>query len=188
MVYKWSLAAPGVSESMQMRMLEFEISRHSWRSMKCGCNRNASHIPADFLCALRGPLPDRIGEGWADNHAYIQSNLMDPAVATAAMVAACLSDRDAPLEWRPHLLGVLSHLVYGEQEEIAESCKSVVRGCAESLFEEIASGRSKMAAAYAFELLMAYEELKVRLCFYQAEAQANLPEDLHPGRLDLDAL
>ncbi|MGP4044769.1 hypothetical protein [Streptomyces sp. 2A115] len=171
-----------------MRTLEFEISRHSWKDMECGCNKTAAHIPADFMSALRGPLPDRIGEGWADNHAYIQSNLMEPAAATAAMVAACLADREVPLEWRPHLLGVLSNLVYGEQEEIAESCKSAVRGCTEALFEEIASGRSKMAAAYAFELLMAYEELKARLVFYQAAAQANLPEDLHPGRLDLSAL
>ncbi|MFE2637640.1 hypothetical protein ACFXKF_23145 [Streptomyces scopuliridis] len=171
-----------------MKMLELEISRYPWQNMECGCNRTAAHIPVDFMSALRGPLPDRIGEGWADNHSYIQSNLLEPAVATAAMITVGLADREVPLEWRPHLLGVLSNLFYGEQEEIAESCQLEVRGCTEILFEEIASGRSKMAAAYAFELLMAYDELKVRLGFYQTEARANLPEDLHPGRLDLSAL
>ncbi|MEV0151987.1 MULTISPECIES: hypothetical protein [unclassified Nonomuraea] len=171
-----------------MRMLELEISRHSWQNMECGCNKTAAHIPVDFMSALRGPLPDRIGEGWADNHAYIQSNLMEPAVATAAMIAASLAAREVPLKWRPHLLCVLFNLFYGEQEEIAKSCQLVVSGCTEILFEEIASGRSRMAAAYAFELLMAYDELKVRLGFYQAEVQANLPEDLHPGRLDLSAV
>jgi len=104
------------------------------------------------------------------------------------MVVASLADREVPLEWRPHLLGVLSNLVYGEQEDIADSCKEAVRGCVEILFEEIATGRSKMASAYAFELLMAYDDVKVRLRDYQVKARANLPEDLHPENLDLDFL
>ncbi|MCX5420629.1 hypothetical protein [Streptomyces sp. NBC_00078] len=171
-----------------MRILEIEASRYGWQRMSCGCNRSAEHIPRDFMAYLQGPTPGSVGEGWADNHAYIQSNLMEPAPATAGMVAASLAASEVSVEWRPHLLAVLSNLVYGEQEEIAESCKEAVRGCTEILFEEIVAGRSKVAAAYAFELLMAYEDLKARLRIYQVEARSNLPADLHLENLDLDAV
>ncbi|MGC0386139.1 hypothetical protein [Streptomyces sp. SAI-129] len=171
---------------MFVRLLDLEISRHDWQGMQCGCDRSAAHVPEDLLSALRGRLPDRVGEGWADNHVYIQSNLMPPALATASVIAAALADRGVPLEWRPHLLAVLNHLVCGEQDDVADRCKDVVRGCVELLFEEITADRSRMAAAYAFELLMEFPELKERLRFYQTEMRANLPDDLHPERLDLD--
>ncbi|MEW2807552.1 hypothetical protein AB0929_10605 [Streptomyces massasporeus] len=171
-----------------MRILDLEISRHDWQAMTCGCNRSAAHVPEDFLAALDGPLPGRIGEGWADNHVYIQSNLMEPAYATAVMLVAALADRQVPLAWRSHILAVLNHLTGGEQEDIAARCKEAVRGCTEVLFEEIATGRCTMAAAYAFEVLTEFTELKDRLRTYQVEARAHLPADLHPGRLDLDAL
>ncbi|MFF4252010.1 hypothetical protein ACFY1L_12435 [Streptomyces sp. NPDC001663] len=171
-----------------MRMLETEISRHDWKATECGCTRAATHVPEDFVSALGGPLPARIGEGWADNHVYIQSNLMEPALATAAMLVASLADRDVPLEWRPHILAVLDQLVCGEQEDVAEQCKWVVRGCTEILFEEIAAGRSKMAAACAFELLLEYPDLSGRLQVYQVQAQENLPERLHAKNLDLNSL
>ncbi|MFJ2240987.1 hypothetical protein [Streptomyces sp. NPDC087859] len=113
---------------------------------------------------------------------------MAPASATSAMIAASLVDAEVPLEWRRHLLGVLSNLIYGEQEDIAISCKEAVRGCIEIFFEEISSGRSKMAASYAFELLMAYEDQRDRLRVYQVEARSNLPDYLHQENLDLDSL
>ncbi|MFG2806938.1 MULTISPECIES: hypothetical protein [Streptomyces] len=171
-----------------MRILDLEIPRHDWQAMTCGCNRSAAHVPEDFLAALDGPLPGRIGEGWADNHVYIQSNLMEPAYATAVMLVAALADRQVPLAWRSHILAVLSHLTGGEQEDIAARCKEAVRGCTEILFEEVATGRCAMAAAYAFEVLTEFADLKDRLRTYQVEARAHLPADLRPGRLDLDAL
>ncbi|MGW7492876.1 hypothetical protein ACWGKA_00955 [Streptomyces luteogriseus] len=171
-----------------MRILDFEISRHDWQAMTCGCNRSAVHVPEDFLAALDGPLPGRVGEGWADNHVYIQSNLMEPAYATAAMLAAALADRQVPLAWRSHILAVLSHLTGGEQEDIAARCREAVRGCTEILFEEIVTGRCGTAAAYAFEVLTEFTALKDRLRTCQTEARAHLPADLQPGRLDLDAL
>lgn len=171
-----------------MRILDLEISRHDWQAMTCGCNRSAAHVPEDFLAALAGPLPGRVGEGWADNHVYIQSNLMEPAYATAVMLVAALADRQVPLAWRAHILAVLNHLMGGEQEDIAARCKGAVRGCTETLFEEIVAGRCMMAAAYAFDVLTEFADLRDRLGTYQVEARAHLPEDLQPGRLDLDAL
>lgn len=188
MASKGSQADLGGSERAHMNNLILEISRHTWEQMQCGCNRSAEHIPRDFLDAIRGPLPERIGEGWADNHAYIQSNLMQPAAATASIVAAAIAEPEVPVQWRPQLLAVLANLVQGEQDDISENCKQSVRGCSENLFEEIAAGRSIMAAGYAFELLMDYPDLKERLHFYQVKARENLPADLRAEILNLDSL
>ncbi|MEU0999308.1 hypothetical protein [Streptomyces tibetensis] len=169
-----------------MRILDLEISRHDWRAMTCGCGRSAAHVPEGFLSALHGPLPSRVGEDWADNHVYIQSNLMEPAYATAQMLVAALADRQVPLTWRSHVLAVLSYLVCGEQDDVAARCREAVRGCTELLFEEVVSGRCKMAAAYAFEVLTGFTDLRERLRTFQSAAASNLPPDLQPARLDLD--
>ncbi|MFJ9352572.1 hypothetical protein [Streptomyces sp. NPDC101237] len=164
-----------------------EISRHDWDSMTCGCMRSASHVPHDFLASLRAAPPERVGEGWADNHVYIQSNLMAPAVATACMVAASLADPLVPLTWRRSLIQVLWTLCYGEQDSVADACREAVRRCAWSLYEEIGSGRSKSAAAYAFELLAGFPEERERLSYFQERYRAHLPSDLHAEQFNVDS-
>ncbi|MFE4255345.1 hypothetical protein ACFRU3_38905 [Streptomyces sp. NPDC056910] len=164
-----------------------EVSRHDWGEMMCGCLESANHVPRDFLAALRGAPPERVGEGWADNHVYIQSNLMMPAVATASMVAAALADPLVPLMWRRSLIQVLSALCFGEQDDVAAACRDA-RGCKWSLYEEIGSGRMIDAASYAFELLMAFPEERGRLGFYQERYRANLAQDLHLENLDVHSM
>ncbi|WP_457499688.1 hypothetical protein [Streptomyces sp. SS8] len=146
------------------------------------------HVPRDFLAALTKAPPERVGEGWADNHVYIQSNLMEPAVAAAGMVAAAVADPLVPLMWRRSLLLVLDCLCTGEQDGVAAACLQAVRGCSWALYEEIASGRSVSAAGYAFELLSLMPEEKERLKFFQERHWEDLPWDLRPGRMDLDAV
>ncbi|MEN8655447.1 hypothetical protein ABCR94_33945 [Streptomyces sp. 21So2-11] len=157
-----------------MNMVQIEISRHDWASMWCGCRRTAEHIPHDFLAALAGPPPEDAGAGWADSHAYVQSNLMQPAVATASIAMAALAD-GAPVEHRHHLLAVLQVLSTGEQDDIADECLKVVQGGTWILYEEIVSGRSIVAAAYAYELLDLLEDEADRLKSVQRAARENLP-------------
>ncbi|MFD3933016.1 hypothetical protein [Streptomyces sp. NPDC058614] len=162
-----------------------EISRYDWGKMTCGCMESADHVPQDFLAALGGAPPEQVGEGWADNHVYIQSNLMAPAVATASMVAAALADPLIPLMWRRSLIEVLSALCFGEQDDVAEACQETARGCKWPLYEEIGSGRMIDAAGYAFELLTAFPEEKERLGFFQERFRMNLPQDLRSENFDV---
>ncbi len=158
-------------------LLQVEISRHDWAGMTCGCRRSAEHIPRDFLRSLDGPPPEDLGEGWADNHAVVQSNLMRPAVATACMVMAALA-AGVPDEHRHQLMWVLHALVHGEQDDIAEACLDVVRGGTWILYEEICSGRSIEAASYAYEMLELFPEEDARLKSVQRVARENLSYDL----------
>ncbi|MFF4216405.1 hypothetical protein [Streptomyces nondiastaticus] len=160
-----------------MKMLQLEISRHKWDRLMCGCLSTAEHIPRDFLESLEGPATPRPGAGWADNHAYVQSNLMQPAIATASIVMAALAD-GAPLRHRRNLMAVLLSLANGEQDDIADKCLNVIRGGTWILYEEVASGRSIDAAAYAFEVLQLMDEESDRLAVFQASFSENLPQYL----------
>ncbi|MFD7677494.1 hypothetical protein [Streptomyces sp. NPDC060187] len=165
-----------------------EIARHDWDSMTCGCMRSAAHVPQHLLAALSAPPPARVGEGWADSHVYIQSNLMAPAAATAGVVAAALADPLVPLVWRRSLIEVLCMLCYGEQDDIAEACQRAVRGCVWSLYEEIGSGRAVDAASYAFELLVCFPEERGRLAYFQERYRAHLATDLHAENFDVHSI
>ncbi|MFJ2832729.1 hypothetical protein ACIPC1_35135 [Streptomyces sp. NPDC087263] len=160
-----------------MNILSIEIARHDWGRMTCGCLGTGEHIPVDFLRSLEGPPPDREGEGWADNHAFVQSNLMQPAVATASIVMAALT-RGVPAEHRRQLMLVLHALANGEQDDVAEECQETIRSGAWLLYEEISSGRNIDAASYAYELLELIEGESNRLEDFHAAVRQNLPSDL----------
>ncbi|MFD9192350.1 hypothetical protein ACFWCA_29515 [Streptomyces phaeochromogenes] len=157
--------------------MRIEAARLKWSQMTCGCGRSADHIPDDFLASLQGPPSSRTGEGWADNHAYVQSNLMQPAVATTSMVMAALAG-GAPLEHRRQLFIVLLNLVSGEQEDVAEECLRLVRSGSWLLYEEISSGRNIDSASYAFEILTLMEEESDRLKYFHEFIKENLSSDL----------
>ncbi|MFE2877142.1 hypothetical protein ACFXGO_16115 [Streptomyces roseus] len=70
-----------------------ELARHDWRSMECGCERTAEHL-SQVLQSVADGQPDTVGA--LDNHAFIQSNLMEPAPAVVAVAMAMLVD--APSE------------------------------------------------------------------------------------------
>lgn len=145
--------------------------------MACGCGRAADHIPRDFQKSLQAPPPDQTGEGWAEGHAYVQSNLMQPAVAAASMVMAALAG-GVPDEHRRQLFIVLATLVNGEQDDIADSCLELVRSGSWLLYEEITSGRDVDSASYAFEMLELIDGESPRLDAFHRVVATNLSPDL----------
>ncbi|WP_143081868.1 hypothetical protein [Streptomyces qinglanensis] len=161
-----------------MNMLQVEILRFNWSALPCGCHRTADHIPRDFLVSLSEEVPsDDAGATWADNHAYIQSNLMAPAVATASMVMSALAV-GVPVHHRCNLLEVLQSLACGEQDAVAAQCLDVIRGGKWLLYEEITSGRSMDAAVYSHEIIALMEEEAERLQYVRTAAQGKLPSYL----------
>ncbi|WP_437073865.1 hypothetical protein [Streptomyces sp. enrichment culture] len=161
----------------QVDIVEVEAARHDWARMACGCGRTAEHIPVDFISALREPPSGRAGEGWADNHSYVQSNLMQPAAATTCIVMAALAG-GVPAEHRRQLFVVLAHLVNGEQDDVADECLDVVKSGLWLLYEEISSGRDVDAASYAFEILELVEGEGDHLAHFREFVKGNLSPDL----------
>ncbi|MET9861571.1 hypothetical protein ABZY93_20065 [Streptomyces smyrnaeus] len=161
-----------------MNILQVEILRFNWSALSCGCRRTADHIPRDFLVAISEETPsENAGDTWADSHAYVQSNLMAPAVATASMVMSALAV-GVPVHHRRNLLEVLQSLACGEQDAVAAQCLDIIRGGKWLLYEEITSGRSVDAAVYAHEIIALMEEETERLQYVRTAAQDKLPSYL----------
>lgn len=159
-----------------MKTARTEVSRHDWADMRCGCMRSAEHIPQDFFTMLAGP-PRTQAEDWADGHAYVHSNLMQPAIATASMIMAALAD-GVPVRHHRELMIVLNGLVVGEQDDVADECLRIVQTGSWFLYEQISSGRNIDAAAYAYEILELMDEERDRLAFFGTAYRSFLPADL----------
>ncbi|MFJ3722729.1 hypothetical protein ACIPYQ_09160 [Streptomyces sp. NPDC090045] len=154
-----------------------EAALHNWVGLKCGCGNSAKHIPVDFMLSLEGPPPVNEGDRWADNHAFIQSNLMQPAIATASLIMSAFAE-GVPQGHRRQLFVVLHALVNGEQDDVADECLRVAEGGKWFLYEEISSGRDIDNAWYAYEILELMSTEGGRLRFYTNEMRDNLPPDL----------
>ncbi|MGW5849707.1 hypothetical protein ACWFQ8_17430 [Streptomyces sp. NPDC055254] len=160
-----------------LELVRIEAGLHDWAGMECGCSVtrtiSAEHIP-DLLIGLLEGNPERLSDEWAENHAYIQSNLMEPAVATAHLVVAALAGRP-PVGMRHDLLQIMTALVCGEQEDIADACLDVVRGATWLLYEELVACEQVGTSGLAYELLKFMDEQSERLAAYRSLYGAQLP-------------
>ncbi|MFB6806362.1 hypothetical protein [Streptomyces sp. NPDC056387] len=164
-----------------LELVRIEAGLHDWAAMECGCSwpgrrNSAEHLPAGFIAMLESGAPLSVDD-WAENHAYIQSNLMEPAVAATSLVVAALAGRP-PVADRHELLSALSILTSGEQEEIADACLDVVRGATWILYEELAAGEQVGTSGLAYELLMFMDEQDGRLAAYHHVYGPSLPPHL----------
>ncbi|MFG2484614.1 MULTISPECIES: hypothetical protein [Streptomyces] len=162
-------------------LVRIEAGLHDWKAMKCGCSwsgrrNSAEHIPAGLIEMLEGGSPP-LGDAWAENHAYIQSNLMEPAVATTSLVVAALAGRP-PVAVRHELLWSLTVLTSGEQADVADACLDVVREATWILYEELAAGEQVGTSGLAYELLLFMEEQEERRTAYRRLYAAHLPAHL----------
>ncbi|MFG3282143.1 hypothetical protein [Streptomyces sp. NPDC048111] len=159
--------------TFDMKTTRTEVIRHDWADMRCGCMRSAEHIPQDFFTMLAGPPRARAGD-WADGHAYVHSNLMQPAVATASMIMAALAD-GVPARHHRELMIALNALVVGEQDDVADECLRIVQSGSWLLYEQISAERNIDAAAYAYEILELMDEERERLAFFRGAYRTFLP-------------
>ncbi|MFB7256875.1 hypothetical protein [Streptomyces nojiriensis] len=164
-----------------LELVRIEAGLHDWASMACGCSRYpnrypAEHIPRALIRLLEGD-PKDLDIKWAENHAVIQSNLMEPAVATASLAVAALAGRP-PGGVREDLLYLLNILGSGEQEDVADACLDVARQGVWLYYEELAAFEMEGAAVEAYELLSRMDEQAERLAAYHRVYRDRLPSDL----------
>jgi hypothetical protein len=129
------------------------------------------------VVAAQFPPKGYDGQGWGEGHALIQSNLMAPAPATAALIMAALAS-GAPEEWRRQLFYVLSCLCCGEQDDVADQCLEIARAGKWVLYEELASWRHGGGPATAYEVLSLMSEERDRLAVFHAALREKMPDDL----------
>ncbi|MFF4427380.1 hypothetical protein ACFY04_42835 [Streptomyces sp. NPDC001549] len=167
------------AEHPGLQAVRIEISRHDWAGMQCGCTGTAAHVPADLLDLISARYPGEATLKAIDNHVMIQSNLMDPAPATTAVLLAALADPSLTTpEARTALLELLLHLVCGDTDQ-QEECEAAIRGAVWILYRELTTHPSIVARAYAYETLHCLETEHDRLAAFREIVRDRLPAYLH---------
>ncbi|MFB7052677.1 hypothetical protein ACFCXT_05955 [Streptomyces vinaceus] len=166
------------SEHPGLQAVRVEISRHDWGGMRCGCEGTAAHVPSDLLNLIAARTPGEATLEAIDNHVMIQSNLMDPAPATTAVVLAALADPGltTPVA-RAALLELLLYLGWGDTIQ-QEECEATIRGAVWILYRELTTHPSSVARAHAYETLHNLGTEHDRLKAFQHAVRDHLPPDL----------
>ncbi|MFI6148969.1 hypothetical protein [Streptomyces sp. NPDC051109] len=166
------------SEHPGMQAVRIEISRHDWGGLRCGCDETAAHLPSDLLNLITAQTPGEATLTAIDNHVMIQSNLMDPAPATTAVVLAALADPSLTTpDAREALLELLLYLGCGDTLQ-QEECEATIRGAIWILYRELTTHPSSVARAHAYETLHNLETESDRLTAFQHIVRDSLPADL----------
>ncbi|WP_354642661.1 hypothetical protein [Kitasatospora camelliae] len=168
-----------------MELLEIEVERHDWASMRCGCGQPAEHLAQEFrrLALEDGPPMD--GGELSDHVTTPGSLLLEPALPTVSVLLAALADEVPP----PHRFGLLEALLFilsaegqdpslPRETDLVEQCEEAVRAGLWLLYREVLSGESVGAASYAFEILSLVESDRERLGRVRAAAGERISWDL----------
>lgn len=150
-------------------LAQFELRRHEWRNITCGCGKSADH--------LLGWLESGIGENGIalralDGHAFIESNLQPPAPAVTAVAMAALSDAQST-EYRKQLLWLLLSLAAGEEDgdsvesSIYWKCHELIRDGLWLVYREVVKAESPVIGQYALEIAEIVEWDEARLGMYR---------------------
>ncbi|MFD0143154.1 MULTISPECIES: hypothetical protein [unclassified Streptomyces] len=105
----------------------------------------------------RDPDSLRGQRDWMEGHAVWGSFHYRPAPAVAEILMAALPFYGAGVA-RTVILENLSDLSSGDIDDLVDQCQEVIRPGVWYFLEEVASGRSKVDASIAFDILLALEE------------------------------
>ena len=116
------------TEHPGMKTVRIEIGRHDWNAIFCGCGGSASHLPAALLELIAASTPGEATLAGVDDHVMIQSNLMNPAPATTAVILAALADPSLTTpDVRTALLQLLLAFSAGDTIQ-QEQCEAIIGG------------------------------------------------------------
>ncbi|WP_406863293.1 hypothetical protein ABZO31_23750 [Streptomyces sp. HUAS MG47] len=175
-----------------MRLVESEITRHDWTSMRCGCGSSAEHLAGDLLRLTGGGSRQEPRHVDLEGHVWSPVVLWEPAPAVTSVALAALAD-DVPPTARESFLDLLQCLVAGEgtDEESArrgldlpELCRGHATQGLWLLYGEVMSNRSPGAAGSAFEILTVVEPDRARLQRVREIAADRLPVCCRTGLCD----
>ncbi|MFJ3902899.1 hypothetical protein [Streptomyces sp. NPDC090025] len=166
-----------------MNLIEREIARQDWQSMRCGCGDTAEHLAGDLRqLAGRGPEQRPVHVS-LEEHVWSPATLWEPAPAVTSVALAALADELAPLA-RGWFLELLQRMVAGEHTERAEHCQAIAAQGIWLLYEEVMSRRSPADAGDAFEILTVIEPDRARLQRVREIAAEWLPVCCRTGLCD----
>jgi hypothetical protein len=160
-------------------LVRFEIDRHDWAAMRCGCGKSAGHLAAELLAFADGSDP-----GTLDYHFLPAGEvLVEPSFPVLEVLLAVLA-ADPPTAQLAEYYGQVLALVgdtaydpgfYGRGRDLIAESRAIARRGLWLFYAEVLSGRDIDAAGYAFEILELIEEDESRIENLRAAAGERLP-------------
>lgn len=154
-----------------MELVELEVARYDWDSLRCGCGGTAAHVAGELLALARAGAEDEARFEVLDGHIMTPEVLLEPALPVVSVALAALAgpaSAPARLAFLETLLLIVS--AEGQPAELALAgrdlpgeCRAAARGGLWLLYGEVFSGRSVGASSYAYEALTIIEEDPDRL-------------------------
>ncbi|MFD3437672.1 hypothetical protein ACFWU3_09240 [Streptomyces sp. NPDC058685] len=132
-----------------MRASRFELERHDWAALRCGCRESGAHLPETFSRLLEARTIEETVGHRLDGHLEEQSMLFQVAPHAVPVILAALQEEDLPAFVRSHFLTVLWRLVTGESHrseaeagspDLEEECCAGAREGIWLLYHEAVSG------------------------------------------------
>ncbi|MEE4490819.1 hypothetical protein [Streptomyces sp. BE230] len=161
-----------------LKAWEWELRRHDWAALRCGCGRGAAHLPATFGRLLGATAPDQAVGHTLTGHLEEQSMLFEAAPHAVPVILAGLAERPPDFVRGP-LLSTLGYLVTGEshRSEAAAGRPGLEEECAESvreglwqLYAEAATGHTEAA----LDILEHVDPDEERFAFHRARCAGRL--------------
>ncbi|SFR11730.1 hypothetical protein SAMN04488564_103641 [Lentzea waywayandensis] len=163
-------------------LVRFEVDRHDWAAMRCGCGKSAGHLAAELLAFAGGSDP-----GSLDEHFLPAGEvLVEPSFPVLEVLLAVLS-ANPPASQLAEYYGQVLALVgdtaydpsyYARGRDLVSESRATARQGLWLFYAEVLSGRDVDAAGYAFEILELVEEDESRVEQLRAAAGERLPQHL----------
>lgn len=161
-----------------MKAWQWELRRHDWAALRCGCGLGAGHLPATFERLLGDPAADGGAGRTLAGHLEEQSMLFEAAPHAVPVILAALAEHPPALVRGP-LLSMLGFLVTGESHssEVAAGRPGLDEECAEAaregiwqLYAEAATGDTEAA----LDILEFVDPDEERFAFHRARCADRL--------------
>ncbi|MFB9547503.1 hypothetical protein [Micromonospora sagamiensis] len=169
-----------------MEIVELEIARRDWKSLRCGCGKRATHLAVDLRELALAEHEHDVRFNVSSGHVMLPSVLMEPALPVVSVALAALAD-NISVPARHQFLQTLSFILSAETQtfELAGQGRNLVDECRMAaqegiwlLYREVFAGATVGASSIAFEILTSIDEDLDRLKHVQRASGAQLAPDV----------
>lgn len=171
-----------------MNVVDFEIARHDWASMSCGCGKSAAHVPEDLRRLARARSDGEANlHGLTDHVTFVVHH--EPSVPAVSVALAALAADTAPAARRCFLALLLclmgddgnSFAAAAQGRDLPAECVDAARKGLWLLYRELLSTEDVDARAHSFEILSLIDEDRDRVRHVRDLLRDRLPWHLQGG-------
>ncbi|MEV0879008.1 hypothetical protein AB0I85_14395 [Micromonospora echinofusca] len=174
-----------------MGLVEFEIARWDWKTLRCGCGKNGLHLADELLALARAEREGDSGFDVSSGHVMLPSVLMEPSLPVVSVALAAVADQTSAVARHQFLEALLFILsadsqtweLENEGRDLLEECRIAALPGIWLLHREVYLGPAVGASSLAFECLTLLDDNVDRLERVRADPRAQLAPHVRNAEL-----